>query len=72
MIYEVYRQISRPCPMCDMPWEFVCETESDKEPRDFDWNSIVIPLSGETIAQQGDKGIWYQIYPRYYDENNSR
>ena len=69
MIYEVYRQISRPCPMCDMPWEFVCETESDKEPRDFDWNSIVIPLSGETIAEQGDKGIWYQIYPRYYDED---
>ena len=72
MIYEVYRQVSKPCPMCDMPWEFVCETESDKEPRDFDWNSIIVPLTGETVWEQSYKGIWYQIYPRYYDENNSR
>ena len=71
MIYKVYRQVSKPCPMCDLPWEFVCETESDKRPGDFDWNSIIIPLSGETAAQQGDKGIWYQIYPRYYVEDRS-
>ena len=72
MIYEVYRQVSKPCPMCDMPWEFVCETESDLDPKDFDWNSIVIPLSGETVWQQSRRGIWYQIYPRYYDENSTR
>ena len=73
MIYEVYRQISRPCPMCDMPWEFICETESDLPAADYDWNSIVRALTNETVEQQSYKGIWWQIYPKETnDESISR
>lgn len=60
MVYEVYYQKSKPFPKVGA-WKFVCETESDKKPADYDWNEIVQALTGETVAQQSDKGYWWQI-----------
>lgn len=59
MVYEVYMQESRPFPKVGR-WKFVCWTESKEMPADFNWNSIIIPLTGETVAEQSDKGIWWQ------------
>lgn len=63
MIYEVYRQkpIGANVPQLDQPWELICETESDKTPDRFNWNSIVKPLTGESMAKQRAKGIWWMI-----------
>ena len=63
MIYNVFRQVSAPFPQTDKPWELVCQTESDKGPGEYNWNSIIVPLTGETIWQQSTKGIWYKVLP---------
>lgn len=58
MIYEVYRQTGVPQVG---EWEYICDTESDKQPENYDWNSIVQALTGETLEEQSAKGIWWQI-----------
>ena len=75
MMYAVYFQHSRPTPMLDKPWRFLCRTESDLDPADYDWNSIIKPLTGESAARNSDKGNWFFVVPDdrtpnyYIDEN---
>lgn len=63
MIYQVYKQkpIGANVPQLDQPWELVCETESDKEPRDLCWDDIVKALTGESLERQNAKGIWWKV-----------
>lgn len=62
--YRVYvqdvRDISN-CPKTDGTWQHVCDTESDKGPGEYNWNSIVLSLTGESILKQSSKGIWYRV-----------
>ena len=61
MLYEVYRQESRPFPVLDKPWEFICYTEDDASPGDYDWGKIVRALTGESLAEQSAKGFWWKV-----------
>ena len=60
MIYKVYRQRSRPFPQID-GWEYICRTESENAPEDYDWNQVVRALTDETVWEQSAKGIWWMV-----------
>ena len=66
MIYAVYRQISKPYPKTDKPWDLICETEG--EDRHYNWNKIVRALTNETVARQSDQGIWWMVLPKEGEE----
>lgn len=62
MIYEVYKQKPKGANVPQLNrWEYVCETESDIGPADYDWNNIVKALTGESLEMQSAKGIWWQV-----------
>ena len=60
MIYKILRQISAPYPVLDKPWDLICWTEDEADQGHYDRNKIVLALTGETLARQSDKGIWWK------------
>lgn len=66
MIYQVYKQkpIGANVPQLNQPWELVCETESDKEPRDLCWGQVVKQVTGVSMSHWAVEGVWWKIIPK--------